>query len=138
MNNKDVHYMLCAKQIALLSKFKPRVGCVVVYNKTIISSGYNDEKTHPTQRHYNAYRFDKKYSDNEVIPKLHAEISALSKIQYLDIDWSKAKIYVYRILGNKQGLARPCNACMQFIRDLGIKHIFYSTYENLITEEFVE
>lgn len=139
MNNTDRHYINCAKEVAKLSDFKTKTGCVIVYNHTIISSGCNTHKTHPIQFKYNDYRFDKRYNTSCVIPKAHAEMIALSKIKYLDINWSKVKVYVYRIFNrNGFGLARPCPACMQFIKELGIKHIFYTTYDGVAEEVVVK
>jgi hypothetical protein len=52
---------------------------------------------------------------------------ALYKIKYLDVDFSKVEIYIYR--QNKNGeraLAYPCKACKRFMKDIGIKHIYYT------------
>ena len=63
-----------------------------------------------------------------MLPKLHAEISCINQIKHLDINFSKVKLYIYRIRKDQPfGLARPCPSCMAAIRDLGIIHIYYTT-----------
>ena len=115
-----------------------RLGCVLVYKNTIISTGYNHEnKTSPIQKRYNKYR-----GYNPDAPKqrniIHAEINCLSKAKYLSIDWGKANLFICRILKNgKRDMARPCPACMNYIKTLGIKNIYYTTdcgwaYERVI------
>jgi deoxycytidylate deaminase len=109
------------------------IGCIVVYHNRIISSGYNSNKTSPIQKKYNKFRgFDVENFPN----KLHAEISALSKIKYLNINWQKVEVYVYRENKDTKTLvcARPCVSCMTFIKYLGIKNIFY-TDENYYVHE---
>jgi len=70
----------------------------------------------------------------------YAEIDALSHISYttnLQLDYSKVKVYIYRVsFGHKSGhgLARPCNGCIQALRDKGIRHIYYSTDDGFAYE----
>jgi deoxycytidylate deaminase len=98
---------------------------VIVYKSHILSVGYNTNKTHPIQREYNKYRnFN---NPSNVRHKLHAEIIALWRIRNLDIDFSKIEIYTYR--ENKDGskaLAAPCQACRNYIKDMGIKNIYFT------------
>lgn len=114
--------------MAELSDFtKFKTGCVVVYKNRVISSSCNLQKSHPLQDQYNIYRKDK-ISDHRALHNwVHAEIHALSYIYGDDIQWSKVGIYVYRITKAGYGLAKPCPSCMQLIRDLGIKNVFYTT-----------
>lgn len=87
------------------------------------------------QWRYNALRFDTNAA--HYYPScVHAEIAALNKIRYLDIDFSKVDVYVYRELKDgTRATARPCIACETFMRDLGITHVFY-TRENSFVEEW--
>jgi tRNA(Arg) A34 adenosine deaminase TadA len=63
-----------------------------------------------------------------MLPKLHAEISCINQIKNLNINFSKVKLYIYRIRKDQPfGLARPCPSCMAAIKDLGIKNIYYTT-----------
>lgn len=123
----DTKYFNHAKNIAEMSDFKrDKTGCVIVYHKSILSVGFNTNKTHTIQARYNKLRFD----DEKGIHKTHAEMSALINIRYEDIQWDKVDIYVYRICNGKEngyGLARPCKSCMAYIKELGIKNIYYTT-----------
>lgn len=130
--NTDYKYFDKARQAALISDFhKTHIGCVAVYQGTIISIGCNCNKTHPMQKKYNKFR---KRSDG-LLPKLHAEINCINSIKHLDINFSKVKLYIYRIRKDQPyGLARPCPSCMAAIRDLGIRDIYYTTNDGYVNE----
>lgn len=125
LRNADYKFFSKARQAATISDFhKIHIGCVAVYQGQIIGIGCNCNKTHPTQKFYNKYR---KQSD-AMLPKLHAEINCINQIKHLDINFSKVKLYIYRIRKDQPyGLARPCPSCMAAIRDLGIRDIYYTT-----------
>lgn len=111
-----------------------RIGAAVMYGGKILAYGYNSEKTHSNQEFYNRYRdFDTSKSPN----KLHAEMMALNKIQYLDIDFGKIELYVYRGNDNCLRLSRPCPACEARLREMGIKKIFYTGNNSYCEEKFV-
>ena len=112
-----------------------KLGCVIVYKGAVLAKGCNSDKTHPMQDKYNIWRF--KNCGNRYLPsKCHAEINCISKIKYLDIDFSAAHIYVYRELKNgKKAMARPCPACINALKQLGIKKIHYSTTDGYATEK---
>lgn len=110
-----------------------RLGCVITYKHTIIGRGRNGNKSHPMQRRYNR-RF-RKFNCTKgqyIHDAVHAEISAITNIPYVvgkDIDWSKVKVFVYRICNGKEfgyGNAKPCPACMNAIRELGIKNVYFT------------
>lgn len=128
-----------ARECALASNFsgacKAKVGCVVVWKSSIIAKSSNLMRTAPTQHKYNALRYHQ--SPTHYYPSYaHAEIAAISKIKYLDIDFSKVDVYIYRELRDgTRANARPCAACEAFMRDLGIKHVCY-TRENSYVEEW--
>lgn len=136
MNHK--HFFTLAKECSLKSDYsgcsRARIGCVLVYKGTILAKGWNTDKTHTFQHKYNVLRFEK--SDGHYFPdKNHAEGMALSKIKYLDIDFSKVHMYLYREF--KQGgtaMARPCSSCMAAIKNLGIKHIHYTSNDGYCHE----
>lgn len=126
ISNRQIKYFNIAKEVAKLSDFhKQHLGCVVVYKKQILSVGYNQNKTHTLQATYNQYR---ELNGDNVKHMLHAELDALSKIRYSDIDWSKVEIYIYREnrSTNEKALSYPCSACKQYIVKLGIKNIYYT------------
>ena len=125
MRKDDYRYFEKAKNVAMISDFhKIHIGCVAIYQGVTIGVGCNCNKTHPTQKYYNRYR-DQLY---DLPPKLHAEINCINSIRYLDINFSKVKLYIYRIRRDQPfGMARPCPSCMAAIKDLGIKDIYYTT-----------
>lgn len=131
LTKTDMHYFDKASQVAEISDFaKINIGCVAVYQGTIIGVGFNTNKTHPMQKKYNRYR-----NGENFIPKLHEEINCLNSIRYLDINFSKVKLYIYRKRKSaKYGMCRPCPSCMAAIKDLGIKHIYYTTDDGLVYE----
>lgn len=125
LRNVDYRYFKKARKIANISDYKQQhVGCVAVYQGQVIGLGCNCNKTHPTQKFYNKYRMT---SDN-MLPKLHAEINCINQIKHLDINFSKVKLYIYRIRKDQPfGLSRPCPSCMAAIKDLGVRDIYYTT-----------
>ena len=131
--NVDYRYFDKARQIADISDYnRVHIGCVAVYQWQIIGIGCNCNKTHPTQKLYNRYR---EQSDS-MLPKLHAEISCLNQIKHLDINFTKVKLYIYRIRKDQPfGLSRPCLSCMAAIKDLGIRDIYYTTNDGYAYEK---
>lgn len=127
-----------AKECALSSEFTgashAKVGCVVVWKNTIIAKSSNLTRTSPAQYKYNKLRFET--DGPHYYPScVHAEIAAISKIKYLDIDFSKVDVYVYRQLADgTKANARPCAACEAAMRDLGIKHVCYTMNNSFIEE----
>ena len=124
-----------AKRMSKMSDFwMCHTGCVVVYKGKVISTGYNSFKTHPIQCKYNKLRFPEDSPHS-----LHSEIHALSHIaKAKNINWSKVHVYTYR--ENDSGniaMSRPCTSCMGFIKDLGIKHIHYTTPDGYASEVLV-
>lgn len=121
----DYRYFDKARQIASISDFyKCHVGCVAVYQGQMIGVGCNCNKTHPTQKFYNKFREE----SDSMLPKLHAEINCINQLKHLNINFSKVKLYIYRIRKDQPfGLARPCPSCMAAIKDLGIREIYYTT-----------
>lgn len=130
-DRKMFHY---AYLEALKSDYKRfNIGCVIVYKHTIIGRGHNSNKSDPMQKQYNRkYRTFNYVGGTYIHDSLHAEISALKSISYVvgkEVDFSKAKIYVYRISKGKRlgfGCSKPCCACMNAIRDIGIKHVYFT------------
>lgn len=131
MNKRELHMFESAKLESLLSDYNGysnvKIGCVVSYKGALIAKGHNTDKTNTTQSRYNCLRYAESPT-RYFAAKGHAEILALIKIKYLDIDFSKVKIFVYRETKNgKLAMARPCPSCMGFIKELGIKKIYYTT-----------
>lgn len=116
-----------ARKAALNADFHGQhVGCVITYKGIPIATGSCSEKTHPNQKVYNEYR--KPQLNQELLPKVHAEIAALNKIRYMDLNPKKLAIYTYRTRKDQQyGMARPCKSCLIAIKDMGIRDIYYTT-----------
>ena len=132
LRNSEFHYFNKARQVADMSDYhKEHVGCVAVYHGQVISIGCNSNKTHPMQKHYNKYR----EKSDMLIPKLHAEINCISQLKHLKVNFSKVKLYIYRIRKDRPyGIARPCPSCMAAIKDLGIRDIYYTTNDGFAYE----
>ena len=133
MSKNDIKYFLKAKSVATISDFPEiHIGCIAVFQGNIIGMGCNTNKTHPMQYYYNRYR-----KISEIFPaKLHVEINCINQIRHLDINFSKVKLYIYRIRNDQSyGMARPCPSCMAAIKDLGIKNIYYSTNDGFVHEK---
>lgn len=135
----DSHLFKTAREWSMKASYsgggKPRIGCIVVYKNTILAGGFNSDKTHSMQAYFNQYRF-KDHGNNYMPEKAHAEIICLSKIKYLDIDFSKVHLYIYRETrdGKHLAMARPCPACFAAIHSYGIRHIHYTTNEGFAHE----
>ena len=136
LQKTDYKYFAKSRQAALVSDFAHiHVGCIAVYHNNIIGIGCNTNKTHPAQKYYNRFRENPKQGNNHFIHKLHAEINCINSIKNLDIQFSKVKLYIYRIRSDQPfGLARPCPSCMAAIKDLGIRNIYYTTNEGFVRE----
>lgn len=142
MNRRQKHMFDLAKEESLLSDYdgycKVKIGCVIALNGTIIAKGHNSNRTSTIQQRYNYLRFDTSNAKKYFAAKEHAEIQALKKIRYLDADFSKIQLYVYR--ETKDGnlaIARPCPSCMAYIKELGIKIINYTTNRGYAREELI-
>ena len=49
-------------------------------------------------------------------------------------------VYVYRICKGKplgHGMARPCKACRNALRDMGINHLYYTGEDSFIYERLL-
>jgi deoxycytidylate deaminase len=67
---------------------------------------------------------------------IHAEMMVINKIKYLDINFGKVKLFVWR--GRKSPrISKPCPACERALRDLGIKHVFYTGNDSFVEEVYV-
>lgn len=124
----------CAELSDYIGASDVKIGAVAVFRRTIIARGHNQNKTHPLQERYNIYRYNTR--GNHYYPsKMHAEIELISKIRYLDINFSEVEIYVYReTKDGKKALAKPCLACETALRELGIKRVYYTGNNSYISE----
>lgn len=126
-----------AASIARTGTFeKYQLGCIAVLKNRIIAAAPNQLKTHPLQAKFDKYRnFNNIKSDTLNMHSLHAEIACLSSIKN-DIDFNNIELYTVRLLRRGGfGLARPCAACFEYIKSLGIKKIYYSTNCGFVYEQ---
>lgn len=140
-SKSDLRYFELARQEAEKSTYQNfHLGCVVVYKGHVISCGSNSTKTHPTQKAYNRKYRRFKYGPQLVVDSLHAEMAALTDVPYaVDVktDWSKARVYIYRIsLGRRtgRGMARPCPACFHALKNKGVHDVYYTTDDGFAYE----
>ena len=129
-----------AKKESLLSDYNGQhLGAVAVYgDKVILAKAHNSNKTNTTQYFYNRYRIEQKSNIMSKPARSHAEVNLLRKIRFLDIDFSRVSVYIYRELKNGElGMARCCPACMESLKSLGIKKICYTTDDGYAEEKLV-
>jgi deoxycytidylate deaminase len=129
-------YFKAAKAVSELSEFKKhKIGVVAVYKHKVISSGVNSYVTNPLQKKYNQFRFT---VDNTLHSK-HAELDCLLPLlNRNDIEFSRVSLYIYRQhKSGALGVARPCESCLNLIKNLGIRDIYYTGDSSYIHEEII-
>lgn len=108
---------------AVKSIHRHRIGAVIFHKKTVISKGYNkpfrfSSKLHPKYTHYPN--------------SLHAEVAAILAARQ---DLRGLEILVIRLgRGGDLRLSLPCQHCMMYIQDTGIKRVYYSDKNGDIKE----
>lgn len=125
LGKSKIAYFRAAESISALSDHKCQLGCVVVKNHRIISSGHNsNSRGHGFQK-----RLDEKFfNDGKSRGCKHAEIDALLPLIRNRCDLTSATIYIFRKnKSNQFAMARPCPRCMSIIREQGIRKIEYTT-----------
>lgn len=127
-----------AKNVSMNSNFRRQhLGAIAVYKNNVLAMGFNSCKTSPIQKKYNKernYLIELPHANTNTV---HAEIACLTKIKYLDIDFSKVSLFVYREHKNGQkALAKPCPACTKFIKDMGIKDVYYTIEDGYAFEHY--
>lgn len=136
ITNTQKAYFNAAQAVASTSTFrKHNIGCIVVWKHKIISSGTNSYKTNPLQKKYNQYRF----KEDEGNHYIHAEIDAiLPLLDRKDINFSTVSLYIFRSHKNgDNALARPCKSCMRLIKELGVKHLYYTNEKGYSHEQLL-
>lgn len=109
-----------ALRLALKSSSKYRLGAVVARRKKILGIGFNQMgKTHPRMQ---------QYVTGDWTPGLHAEVDSCLGIPPENL--LGADVYVGRIMKNGlPSLARPCEVCQRFMKNVGVQTVYYSTRE---------
>jgi hypothetical protein len=113
----EIGYFKLAKNVSKYSDYKIKVGAVIARRKPI-GVASNKCKTHPI--HANP--------DKSLRKNIHAEIRAV--INCGNEDLKGAIVYVYRqTKDGKPALARPCNYCYNYLKERGVRTIYYTTNE---------
>src|SRR5688572_12536858 len=97
---RGIKYAMKAAQFSEVQG-RNKVGAAILKGKTLVSIGWNSDKTHPSSKtRYHAH---------------HAEFSCLIGTRKVDI--SGATIFVVRITRRgKTGISKPCTECQEVIR----------------------
>ena len=122
-----------ARAASMNSTYNQALGAVAIYGGKLLAMGWNNHKTHPDQARYNS--MERGFDGYSYKSTIHAEMMVINKIKYLDINFSKVRIFVWRGK-HKPQLSRPCAACERALRDLGIKHVFYTGNDSFIEETY--
>lgn len=131
LSKKDQSYFKTAATVSMQSDHRCKLGCVVVNNHHIISTGHNSA----SDAHGMQVRLNKKFFNMDSAGYKHAEIDALLPLMRQKIDLSGATLYVYRKNGlNSLAMSRPCPRCMSIIKQCGIKKIKYTTPDGYAVE----
>lgn len=108
-------WFITAKKEALKSSYKHRIGAVVVSGGSCLSRGFNELRHARDLKEYSAW-------ENSV----HAERNAIKRVK----DKSKlqgASIFIYREFKNGMpATAAPCNNCLDLIKAVGIKKVYFT------------
>jgi tRNA(Arg) A34 adenosine deaminase TadA len=126
------YFFNLAKRESFKSTSKFRLGAVVVdKRKNVLGVAANSmTKTHTACKHLKG----RGTNEDTAYPFLHAEIRALLGLRIEDTQGGS--IYVYRqrkdgTIGN----ARPCPGCLQVIKELGIRRIYFTVDNGYKQEE---
>lgn len=106
-------------QLSDVPKYK--IGAILVFKKSIISTGFNKQKSHPLQLKYNKFREIGKRHRSFV----HAEIDCLKNVRHVP---KGATLFIGRLdMRGNPAICRPCEACLQLISLYSISEIVYNT-----------
>lgn len=100
-----------------------RVGAVIVRKNQVLSFGHNKPtQTHPRSR--NAWR------------RIHAELDAILGVPLEVLRGADA--YIVRITHTGLlAMSRPCIDCVNLLREVGIRKMYYSNEKRVVQEENV-
>lgn len=116
-------YINLLKKIAINSNISSKHAAALIHSNRIYSSGYNHYITN--------------VKDDKNDRTIHAEISIfenISKKIAKGLDIIVIRVNNNLILKN----SRPCNHCIEQLKKIGIRKIFYSNENGIILCEFVD
>lgn len=130
LTNRDqrIFAVLIKQAIDVLPVKSSRITAAVVIKNQIISTGFNQKRTHP---------FQDRYKKNEHAIWLHGEINAIrNALNFVHPDeLQKATLYIQRMKRTDdnsewiQAMAKPCSGCLKCIVAFGLKRVVYSLDE---------
>jgi deoxycytidylate deaminase len=124
-----------AKAASLNSDFGCQaLGAAAIYGGKLIALGWNSHKTHPAQALYNTS--ERGFDGYSFKSTIHAEMMVINKIKYLDINFNKVKFFVWRGKDEPR-ISKPCAACERALRDLGIRHVYYTGNNSYVAETYI-
>jgi len=106
-----------AARIASNSSDEFPTGAILVRGRNIVSTGWNQgSKTHPRQFKMYPHRPG---------TGLHAEIHALQGLRPYDV--AGGDLYICRVKATgAYGLSKPCDKCLEILKDYSIRRVFFS------------
>ena len=108
--------------------------CAVAFKGSrVVSYGFNSPRTEASIAEI-AGSVKGMYShsvNNWVSYCTHAEVAAIKKAN-TDVD---TIVVARHTKSNQIGMAKPCNICIEYIRQAGIKNIIYTNQEGKLTQE---
>ena len=128
MNNRIQRCFQLAINMVDFSEEAQRLGAVIFHKKHPVAVGWNTNKTNPIQKKYSIYR---RFDPELFKCPLHAEMMACLNLKKTSFPPEECVLFVARKY--KKGciaLSKPCPACENAIRDLGIKTVYYTISEN--------
>jgi len=106
---KKCSFRDAAEREAEKSKFKQKLGAVVVVGSKIVGRGFNFS-----------------HSTGQLLHDgMHAEMAALNNTTARFRDGSI--VYVCRVMGNGElGLSKPCDRCLTVMKKMNVKRVHFS------------
>jgi len=120
--NKEVKFLKLAREVASnIVSMRTKHCAIITKGKNIISVGVNSKCTHPEM-----------FSRDKIKIYLHAEADAILSSRHKNILGSN--MYIARYSPENKNISRPCDICMDLIKENGIKKIIYTTNEGYAIE----
>lgn len=112
MNKRVERYLEMARKLSYFSNHdQHKLGAVVVYKNRVQGFGFNQRKTHTK-------------APND-FKNIHAEWASIMNCGRQDL--TDCDIFVFRATKNGvPACSRPCSFCRKFIKEIGIKRVYYS------------
>jgi deoxycytidylate deaminase len=122
VSQRKQRFIVLAIEEAKKSTMLFKHGCVAVWSGKAVAAGYNQ------LRNYSKHRFVQKCYC------LHAEVACLMSIKPQQRHMiKKITLFIVRLNNDWQLMpSQPCTQCTQLLKNVGIKKVYYSTYNNVV------